>query len=55
MLLSPLLFNFALQYIIRGPKKSSRDQNWMGHISLWSMLAGEMCKYYEQKQRSSIL
>jgi len=23
----------------------------MGHISLWSMLAGEMYKYYEQKQK----
>jgi hypothetical protein len=35
--LSSLLFNFALDYIIR------KDQNWMEHISSWSMLTMLIC------------
>jgi hypothetical protein len=36
--LSPLLFNFALEYAISKSKKMKSVWNVIGHISCWSML-----------------
>jgi hypothetical protein len=35
--LSPLLFNFVLEYVIRRVKNSQEGLKRMGHISFWPM------------------
>jgi hypothetical protein len=35
--LSTLLFNFALEYILGRSKKTWRNGNWMEHINFWFM------------------
>jgi hypothetical protein len=38
-----LLFNFAVEYVIREVKKMKSVWNWMGHISYWAVLMILIC------------